>query len=60
MSILFCFVLFLAIVVYWSVLSISFVSQAGLTQESPSVDGLQEYASIVIKKNIESLYACGG
>ncbi|CAH2038530.1 unnamed protein product [Thlaspi arvense] len=35
------------------------VFQAGLTQESPSVDGLQEYASIVIKKNIESLYACG-
>ncbi|ESQ35991.1 hypothetical protein EUTSA_v10006571mg [Eutrema salsugineum] len=35
------------------------VFQAGLTQESPSVDSLQEYASIVIKKNIESLYACG-
>ncbi|CAA7037990.1 unnamed protein product [Microthlaspi erraticum] len=35
------------------------VFQAGLTQESPSVDGLQEYACIVIKKNIESLYACG-
>ncbi|CAF2051657.1 unnamed protein product [Brassica napus] len=35
------------------------VFQAGLTQESPSADGLQEYASIVIKNNIESLYACG-
>ncbi|EOA38778.1 hypothetical protein CARUB_v10011024mg [Capsella rubella] len=35
------------------------IFQAGLTQETPSVDGLQEYASIVIKKNIESLYACG-
>ncbi|XP_019095046.1 PREDICTED: DNA replication ATP-dependent helicase/nuclease DNA2-like isoform X2 [Camelina sativa] len=35
------------------------VFQAGLTQESPSEEGLQEYASIVIKKNIESLYACG-
>ncbi|KAL1204656.1 DNA replication ATP-dependent helicase/nuclease JHS1 [Cardamine amara subsp. amara] len=35
------------------------VFQAGLTQESPSVDGLQEYASVVIVKNIESLYACG-
>lgn len=54
------FILFLAIVVYWSVLSISFVFQAGLTQESLSVDGLQEYASIVISKNIESIYACGG
>lgn len=40
--------------------SINFVFQAGLTQESPSVDGLLEYASIVIEKNIESLYACGG
>ncbi|KAL1192958.1 DNA replication ATP-dependent helicase/nuclease JHS1 [Cardamine amara subsp. amara] len=35
------------------------VFQAGLTQESPSVDGLEEYASVVIVKNIESLYACG-
>ncbi|CAH8383900.1 unnamed protein product [Eruca vesicaria subsp. sativa] len=35
------------------------VFQAGLTQESPSEDGLHEYASIVIKNNIESLYACG-
>ncbi|VVA90552.1 unnamed protein product [Arabis nemorensis] len=35
------------------------VFQAGLTQESPSVDGLQKYASIVITKNIESIYACG-
>ncbi|KAL0654368.1 hypothetical protein Bca4012_097059 [Brassica carinata] len=35
------------------------VFQAGLTQESPSADGLQEYASMVIKNNIESLYACG-
>jgi len=42
------------------VLSISFVFQAGLSQESPSVDGLQEYASTVIEKSIESLYACGG
>ncbi|XP_010532178.1 PREDICTED: DNA replication ATP-dependent helicase/nuclease DNA2-like [Tarenaya hassleriana] len=35
------------------------VFQAGLRKESVTVDFLEEYASMVIKQNIESLYACG-
>lgn len=29
-------------------------------KESPTVHFLEEYARIVLQKNMESLYACGG
>ncbi|KAF8379125.1 hypothetical protein HHK36_028554 [Tetracentron sinense] len=35
------------------------IFQAGLVREFPTKDFLEEYARIVIQKNIESLYACG-
>lgn len=34
--------------------------QAGLVKEVPTINFLEEYARIVLQKNIESLYACGG
>lgn len=37
----------------------SFV-QAGLIKESPTKEFLEGYARIVIQKNLENLYACGG
>ncbi|XWS56828.1 hypothetical protein CRYUN_Cryun09bG0119000 [Craigia yunnanensis] len=36
------------------------IFQAGLMKESPTVHFLEEYARIVLQKNTESLYACGG
>ncbi|XP_058104199.1 DNA replication ATP-dependent helicase/nuclease JHS1 isoform X2 [Magnolia sinica] len=35
------------------------IFQAGLLHEFPTRDFLEEYARIVLQKNIESLYACG-
>ncbi|KAG4151556.1 hypothetical protein ERO13_D04G072675v2 [Gossypium hirsutum] len=35
------------------------IFQAGLMKESPTVHFLEEYARIVLQKNMESLYACG-
>ncbi|KAL4378954.1 hypothetical protein GQ457_02G021680 [Hibiscus cannabinus] len=35
------------------------IFQAGLVKESPTVHYLEEYARIVLQKNMESLYACG-
>ncbi|KAE8695691.1 DNA replication ATP-dependent helicase/nuclease DNA2-like isoform X2 [Hibiscus syriacus] len=35
------------------------IFQAGLVKESPTVCYLEEYARIVLQKNMESLYACG-
>ncbi|KAL1172800.1 hypothetical protein V6Z11_A05G373200 [Gossypium hirsutum] len=35
------------------------IFQAGLVKESPTVHFLEEYARIVLQKNMESLYACG-
>lgn len=28
--------------------------------ETPTINFLEEYAGVVLQKNIESLYACGG
>ena len=39
---------------------ISFLFQAGLMQDNPTINFLEEYARIVLQKNIESLHACGG
>uniref|UniRef100_A0A803M4H9 DNA replication ATP-dependent helicase/nuclease n=1 Tax=Chenopodium quinoa TaxID=63459 RepID=A0A803M4H9_CHEQI len=35
------------------------IFQAGLLMESPTIESLQEFAKIVLQKNIEGLYACG-
>ncbi|KAF9625151.1 hypothetical protein IFM89_019365 [Coptis chinensis] len=35
------------------------IFQAGLLREHPTKDYLEEYAKIVLHKNIESMYACG-
>ncbi|GMY22919.1 DNA replication ATP-dependent helicase/nuclease JHS1 isoform X2 [Fagus crenata] len=35
------------------------IFQAGLTKEIPTIKFLEEYARVVLQKNIESLYACG-
>ncbi|XP_042487897.1 DNA replication ATP-dependent helicase/nuclease JHS1 isoform X3 [Macadamia integrifolia] len=35
------------------------IFQAGLLKELPTKDFLEEYARIVLQKNVESLYACG-
>ncbi|KAH1038868.1 hypothetical protein J1N35_040611 [Gossypium stocksii] len=35
------------------------IFQAGIVKESPTVHFLEEYARIVLQKNMESLYACG-
>ncbi|KAK9202628.1 hypothetical protein WN944_017840 [Citrus x changshan-huyou] len=35
------------------------IFQAGLMKEIPTMNFLQEYARLVLQKNIESLYACG-
>ncbi|KAJ4727342.1 DNA replication ATP-dependent helicase Dna2 [Melia azedarach] len=35
------------------------IFQAGLVKEVPTINFLEEYARIVLQKNIESLYACG-
>ncbi|KAJ8756155.1 hypothetical protein K2173_024702 [Erythroxylum novogranatense] len=35
------------------------VFQAGLMRKNPTVEFLEEYARIVLQKNIDSLYACG-
>ncbi|KAF9669729.1 hypothetical protein SADUNF_Sadunf14G0137400 [Salix dunnii] len=35
------------------------IFQAGLVQDNPTVNFLEEYARIVLRKNIESLHACG-
>lgn len=34
--------------------------QAGLVKEEPTKEFLDEYAGLVLQKNVESLYACGG
>jgi len=34
--------------------------QAGLTNDHPTVSFMEDYAELVLQKNIESLYACGG
>jgi len=34
--------------------------QAGLTKDHPTVNFMEDYAEVVLQKNIESLYACGG
>ncbi|KAF5744240.1 DNA replication ATP-dependent helicase/nuclease DNA2 isoform X3 [Tripterygium wilfordii] len=36
------------------------IFQAGLMKEFPTIKFLKDYARIVLLKNIESLYACGG
>ncbi|KAJ6319289.1 hypothetical protein OIU78_014832 [Salix suchowensis] len=35
------------------------IFQAGLMQDNPTINFLEEYARIVLRKNIESLHACG-
>ncbi|XP_056693295.1 DNA replication ATP-dependent helicase/nuclease JHS1 isoform X2 [Spinacia oleracea] len=35
------------------------IFQAGLLMENPTIEPLQEFAKIVLQKNIEGLYACG-
>ncbi|XP_059451094.1 DNA replication ATP-dependent helicase/nuclease JHS1 isoform X1 [Corylus avellana] len=35
------------------------IFQAGLMKEVPTIQFLEEYARVVLQKNIESLYACG-
>ncbi|XP_040995352.1 DNA replication ATP-dependent helicase/nuclease JHS1 [Juglans microcarpa x Juglans regia] len=35
------------------------IFQAGLIKESPTIKFLEEYAGVVLQKNMESLYACG-
>ncbi|XP_054795481.1 DNA replication ATP-dependent helicase/nuclease JHS1-like isoform X1 [Prosopis cineraria] len=35
------------------------IFQAGLIKDSPSINFLEEYARLVLQRNIESLYACG-
>ncbi|KAJ6874165.1 DNA replication ATP-dependent helicase/nuclease JHS1 [Populus alba x Populus x berolinensis] len=35
------------------------IFQAGLMQDNPTINFLEEYARIVLQKNIESLHACG-
>ncbi|GLT73724.1 hypothetical protein SLA2020_455620 [Shorea laevis] len=35
------------------------IFQAGLLKEIPSLNFLEEYARLVLQKNLESLYACG-
>lgn len=34
--------------------------QAGLVKEEPTKEFLDECAGVVLQKNVESLYACGG
>lgn len=34
--------------------------QAALIKEIPTKEFLEEYARVVLQKNFESLYACGG
>lgn len=41
-------------------ISFFFFPQAGLMKEIPTINFLKEYATVVLQKNIESLYACGG
>ncbi|KAH1248157.1 DNA replication ATP-dependent helicase/nuclease DNA2 [Glycine max] len=35
------------------------IFQAGLTKENPTVNFMDDYAEVVLQRNIESLYACG-
>ncbi|QCD95507.1 DNA replication ATP-dependent helicase Dna2 [Vigna unguiculata] len=35
------------------------IFQAGLTNDHPTVSFMEDYAELVLQKNIESLYACG-
>ncbi|KAK4791943.1 hypothetical protein SAY86_022378 [Trapa natans] len=35
------------------------IFQAGLVKENPTVEFLEEYANIVLRKNFETIYACG-
>ncbi|KAJ1388065.1 P-loop containing nucleoside triphosphate hydrolase, partial [Sesbania bispinosa] len=35
------------------------IFQAGLTNENPTVNLLEDYAEVIVQRNIESLYACG-
>ncbi|CAJ1958757.1 unnamed protein product [Sphenostylis stenocarpa] len=35
------------------------IFQAGLTKDHPTVNFMEDYAELVLQKNIESLYACG-
>ncbi|XP_028798856.1 DNA replication ATP-dependent helicase/nuclease DNA2 isoform X2 [Neltuma alba] len=35
------------------------IFQAGLIKDSPTINFLEEYARLVLQRNIESLYACG-
>ncbi|KAG5033418.1 hypothetical protein JHK85_017400 [Glycine max] len=35
------------------------IFQAGLTKENPTVNFMEDYAEVVLQRNIESLYACG-
>lgn len=39
---------------------ISFLFQAGLMQDNPAINFLEDYAKTVLQKNIETVYACGG
>ncbi|KAK7350768.1 hypothetical protein VNO77_09705 [Canavalia gladiata] len=35
------------------------IFQAGLTKDNPTVNFMEDYAQVVLQRNIESLYACG-
>ncbi|TKY49761.1 DNA replication ATP-dependent helicase/nuclease DNA2 [Spatholobus suberectus] len=35
------------------------IFQAGLTKDNPTVNFMEDYAEVVLQRNIESLYACG-
>ncbi|XP_020229292.1 DNA replication ATP-dependent helicase/nuclease DNA2 isoform X2 [Cajanus cajan] len=35
------------------------IFQAGLTNDNPTVNFMEDYAEVVLKRNVESLYACG-
>lgn len=34
--------------------------QAGLTKDNPTINFLEDYTEVVLQRNIESLFACGG
>jgi capsule polysaccharide export protein KpsC/LpsZ len=37
-----------------------FFVQAGLTNDNPTIDFLECYTEVVLQRNVESLFACGG
>jgi len=44
----------------YTIMRFGLLVQAGLTKENPTVNFMDDYAEVVLQRNIESLYACGG